>query len=158
MRFVDEYRASEQVMQLIEYLRERVLYFFYIVERFLRIMEVCGGYIYVIFKFGFDQLLSENVEFIYGSGCSVCVLSMGRIDICVEIVSYSEVIFCIFGDVMRVSGKQGSLLQVKVRGVDVRIVYSSMDALKLAQENLIRKVVFFGLGFEIIMSIIVIIL
>lgn len=158
MCFVDEYCVLEQVMQLIEYLCECVLYFFYIVECFLWIMEVCGGYIYVIFKFGFDQLLLENVEFIYGLGCLVCVLLMGRIDICVEIVSYSEVIFCIFGDVMCVLGKQGLLLQVKVCGVDVCIVYLLMDVLKLVQENLICKVVFFGLGFEIIMLIIVIIL
>ncbi len=73
---------------------------------------------------------------------------MGRIDTCVEIASHPEVIFCTFGDAMRVPGKQGSLLQAKARGADVRIVYSPMDALKLAQENPTRKVVFFGLGFE----------
>ncbi|HHC5252496.1 TPA: hydrogenase formation protein HypD, partial [Escherichia coli] len=120
----------------------------YTAERPLRIMEVCGGHTHAIFKFGLDQLLPENVEFIHGPGCPVCVLPMGRIDTCVEIASHPEVIFCTFGDAMRVPGKQGSLLQAKARGADVRIVYSPMDALKLAQENPTRKVVFFGLGFE----------
>lgn len=148
MRFVDEYRAPEQVMQLIEHLRERASHLSYTAERPLRIMEVCGGHTHAIFKFGLDQLLPENVEFIHGPGCPVCVLPMGRIDTCVEIASHPEVIFCTFGDAMRVPGKQGSLLQAKARGADVRIVYSPMDALKLAQENPTRKVVFFGLGFE----------
>lgn len=148
MRFVDEYRAPEQVMQLIEHLRERAALLPYTAERPLRIMEVCGGHTHAIFKFGLDQLLPENVEFIHGPGCPVCVLPMGRIDSCVEIASHPEVIFCTFGDAMRVPGKQGSLLQAKARGADIRIVYSPMDALKLAQENPTRKVVFFGLGFE----------
>ena len=130
MRFVDEYRAPEQVMQLIEHLRERASHLSYTAERPLRIMEVCGGHTHAIFKFGLDQLLPENVEFIHGPGCPVCVLPMGRIDTCVEIASHPEVIFCTFGDAMRVPGKQGSLLQAKARGADVRIV------------------VFFGLGFE----------
>ena len=106
---------------------------------------MCGGHTHAIFKFGLDQLLPENVEFIHGPGCPVCVLPMGRIDTCVEIASHPEVIFCTFGDAMRVPGKQGSLLQAKARGADVRIVYSPMDALKLAQENPTRKVVFLRL-------------
>ena len=80
MRFVDEYRAPEQVMQLIEHLRERASHLSYTAERPLRIMEVCGGHTHAIFKFGLDQLLPENVEFIHGPGCPVCVLPMGRID------------------------------------------------------------------------------
>lgn len=102
MRFVDEYRAPEQVMQLIEHLRERASHLSYTAERPLRIMEVCGGHTHAIFKFGLDQLLPENVEFIHGPGCPVCVLPMGRIDTCVEIASHPEVIFCTFGDAMRV--------------------------------------------------------
>lgn len=96
MRFVDEYRAPEQVMQLIEHLRERASHLSYTAERPLRIMEVCGGHTHAIFKFGLDQLLPENVEFIHGPGCPVCVLPMGRIDTCVEIASHPEVIFCTF--------------------------------------------------------------
>lgn len=148
MRFVDEYRAPEQVMQLIERLRDRARLLSYTASRPLRIMEVCGGHTHAIFKFGLDQLLPENIEFIHGPGCPVCVLPMGRIDTCVEIASRPEVIFCTFGDAIRVPGKNGSLLQAKARGADIRIVYSPMDALTLAAENPQRKVVFFGLGFE----------
>ncbi|WP_312121809.1 hydrogenase formation protein HypD [Kosakonia cowanii] len=148
MRFVDEYRAPEQVMQLIARLRERANALAYTAARPLRIMEVCGGHTHAIFKFGLDQLLPENIEFIHGPGCPVCVLPMGRIDTCVEIASHPEVIFCTFGDAIRVPGKNGSLLQAKARGADVRIVYSPLDALALAEKNPQRKVVFFGLGFE----------
>lgn len=148
MRFVDEYRAPEQVMQLIEHLKARAQRLNYTAKRPLRIMEVCGGHTHAIFKFGLDQLLPDNIEFIHGPGCPVCVLPMGRIDSCIEIASQPDVIFCTFGDAMRVPGKNGSLLQARTRGADIRIVYSPMDALKLAQENPQRKVVFFGLGFE----------
>lgn len=148
MRFVDEYRAPEQVMQLIEHLKSRAALLNYTAARPLRIMEVCGGHTHAIFKFGLDQLLPDNIEFIHGPGCPVCVLPMGRIDSCIEIASHPEVIFCTFGDAMRVPGKNGSLMQAKSRGADVRIIYSPMDALKLAKQNPDRKVVFFGLGFE----------
>lgn len=148
MRFVDEYRAPEQVMQLIAHLKSRAPLLPYTPQRPLRIMEVCGGHTHAIFRFGLDQLLPDNIEFIHGPGCPVCVLPMGRIDTCIDIASLPEVIFCTFGDAMRVPGKNGSLMQAKARGADIRIVYSPMDALKLAAENPQRKVVFFGLGFE----------
>lgn len=148
MRYVDEYRAPEQVMQLIDHLQSRALLLEYTAEKPLRIMEVCGGHTHAIFKFGLDQLLPKNIEFIHGPGCPVCVLPMGRIDSCLEIARHPEVIFCTFGDAMRVPGKNGSLLQARARGADIRIVYSPMDALKLAADNPTRKVVFFGLGFE----------
>ena len=128
MRYVDEYRAPEQVMQRAHLLPHTA-------ARPLRIMEVCGGHTHAIFKFGLDQLLPENIEFIHGPGCPVCVLPMGRIDACIEIASRPGVIFCTFGDAMRVPGKNGSLLQAKASGADVRIVYSPMDALRLAQQN-----------------------
>ena len=148
MRYVDEYRAPEQVMQLVAHLQQRARLLLHTAARPLRIMEVCGGHTHAIFKFGLDQLLPENIEFIHGPGCPVCVLPMGRIDACIEIASRPGVIFCTFGDAMRVPGKNGSLLQAKARGADVRIVYSPMDALRLAQQNPQREVVFFGLGFE----------
>lgn len=148
MRYVDEYRAPDKVMQLIAHLRSRAKQLDYTPARPLRIMEVCGGHTHAIFKFGLDQLLPENIEFIHGPGCPVCVLPMGRIDNCIEIAERPDVIFCTFGDAMRVPGKKGSLLQARTRGADVRIVYSPVDALKLADENPGRNVVFFGLGFE----------
>ncbi|MGL4726029.1 MAG: hydrogenase formation protein HypD [Scandinavium sp.] len=148
MRFVDEYRAPEQVMQLIEHLKKRASLLPCSAERPLRIMEVCGGHTHAIFRFGLDQLLPDNIEFIHGPGCPVCVLPMGRIDSCIDIATMPEVIFCTFGDAMRVPGKNGSLMQAKARGADIRIVYSPMDALRMAAEYPQRKVVFFGLGFE----------
>lgn len=135
MRFVDEYRAPEQVLQLVEHLQQRARLLDYSEARPLRMMEVCGGHTHAIFKFGLDQLLPNNIEFIHGPGCPVCVLPMGRIDACIEIASRPGVIFCTFGDAMRVPGKNGSLLQAKSRGADVRIVYSPMDALRLAQRQ-----------------------
>lgn len=148
MRYVDEYRDPARVMQLIDTLKKRAPLLDYDAQRPLRIMEVCGGHTHAIFKFGLDQLLPENIEFIHGPGCPVCVLPMGRIDSCIEIASHAEVIFCTFGDALRVPGKNGSLMQAKARGADVRVVYSPLDALALAQRHPQRKVVFFGLGFE----------
>ncbi|MBK4716494.1 MULTISPECIES: hydrogenase formation protein HypD [Tenebrionibacter/Tenebrionicola group] len=148
MRFVDEYRAPERVMQLIEQLKSQARHLPFDALRPLRIMEVCGGHTHAIFRFGLDRLLPDNIEFIHGPGCPVCVLPMGRIDACTEIAAREGVIFCTFGDAMRVPGKEGSLLDAKARGADVRVVYSPMDALALARDNPQREVVFFGLGFE----------
>lgn len=148
MRYVDEYRAPEQVLQLIGHLKTRAALLDYTAENPLRIMEVCGGHTHAIFKFGLDQLLPENIEFIHGPGCPVCVLPMGRIDSCIEIASRPGVIFCTFGDAMRVPGKNGSLLQAKARGADIRIVYSPMDALTLAADNPTRKIVFLAWGLK----------
>ena len=94
MRYVDEYRAPEQVMQLVAHLQQRARLLPHTAARPLRIMEVCGGHTHAIFKFGLDQLLPENIEFIHGPGCPVCVLPMGRIDACIEIASRPGVIFC----------------------------------------------------------------
>ncbi|CCK06799.1 [NiFe] hydrogenase metallocenter assembly protein HypD [Cronobacter sakazakii 696] len=135
MRYVDEYRNPERVMRLIDRLCERAPRLSHTAQKPLRIMEVCGGHTHAIFKFGLDRLLPENIEFIHGPGCPVCVLPMGRIDNATEIARRPGVIFCTFGDAMRVPGKNGSLLQAKAEGADVRIVYSPMDALKIAGQN-----------------------
>lgn len=147
MRFVDEYRAPEQVMQLIEHLRERASHLSYTAERPLRIMEVCGGHTHAIFKFGLDQLLPENVEFIHGPGCPVRTADGQNRHLRGDCQPSGSHLLYLWRRHAR-TRKQGSLLQAKARGADVRIVYSPMDALKLAQENPTRKVVFFGLGFE----------
>ncbi|MFT4272558.1 MAG: hydrogenase formation protein HypD [Pantoea sp.] len=148
MRYVDEYRDPDRVMQLIETLHKRAPLLDYDAQHPLQIMEVCGGHTHAIFRFGLDQLLPDNIDFIHGPGCPVCVLPMGRIDSCIEIARHPEVIFCTFGDAIRVPGRQGSLMQAKAQGADVRVVYSPMDALTLARLNPHRKVVFFALGFE----------
>lgn len=148
MRFVDEYRDPDKVMELIAHLNKRAPALPYTEQRPLRIMEVCGGHTHAIFRFGLDQLLPKNIEFIHGPGCPVCVLPMGRIDNCLEIASHPDTLFCTFGDALRVPGKNGSLLDARARGADIRVVYSPLDALQLARDNPQCNVVFFGLGFE----------
>ena len=111
-------------------------------------MEVCGGHTHTIFRYGIQELLPDTVEFVHGPGCPVCVLPMGRVDDCVALAELPHVIFATFGDAMRVPGSRKSLLQAKAAGADVRMVYSPLDALRLASQNPQREVIFFGLGFE----------
>ena len=148
MQFVDEFRNPHLVEAMLKRIAQRVADTPFTTKAPAQIMEVCGGHTHAIFKFGLDKLLPPEIEFIHGPGCPVCVLPMGRIDTCIEIASHPEVIFCTFGDAMRVPGKNGSLLDARQRGADVRIVYSPLDALNLAAQNPQRQVVFFGLGFE----------
>ncbi|CNF61260.1 hydrogenase formation protein HypD [Yersinia mollaretii] len=148
MRYVDEFRDPALVSALLSRI-EHLLPQLPDQSRLpLQIMEVCGGHTHAIFKFGLDQLLPDGLEFVHGPGCPVCVLPMGRIDSCLEIAAHPEVIFCTYGDAMRVPGRNGSMLDAKRRGADIRVVYSPLDALTLAQRNPTREVVFFGLGFE----------
>ena len=111
-------------------------------------MEVCGGHTHSIFKYGISNMLPAEIELVHGPGCPVCVLPMGRVDDCVALAETPGVIFTTFGDAMRVPGSRKSLLQAKADGADIRMVYSPLDALKLARENPDREVIFFGLGFE----------
>ena len=112
-------------------------------------MEVCGGHTHSIYRYGIDDLLPDGVELVHGPGCPVCVLPMGRVDDGIAIAHIEPgVIFTCFGDMMRVPGSQGSLLEAKASGADVRMVYSPLDALRIARENPDREVVFFAIGFE----------
>lgn len=153
MQFVDEFRDPALAKKVIERLHQRAALLPFTAEKPMQIMEVCGGHTHAIFKFGLDKLLPPQLEFIHGPGCPVCVLPMGRIDACCEIAAHDEVIFCTFGDALRVPGKQGSLMQARERGADVRVVYSPLDALQLARDNPQRQVVFFALGFETTMPV-----
>ncbi|MGF7452486.1 hydrogenase formation protein HypD [Pasteurella bettyae] len=149
MQLVDEFRDPKLAKSLIErlnHLMDKLPQ--YNEKNPLYLMEVCGGHTHTIYKFGLDRLLPKSIEFIHGPGCPVCVLPMGRIDVCIEIAEKPDVIFCTFGDAMRVKGRRGSLLEAKAKGCDVRIVYSPIDALSIAQHNPDKKVVFFSLGFE----------
>jgi hydrogenase expression/formation protein HypD len=112
------------------------------------IMEVCGGQTHAIIRNGIDQLLPEGVELIHGPGCPVCVTPLEIIDRALEIAARHDVIFCSFGDMLRVPGSDGDLFEVRARGGDVRVVYSPLDALALAEEQPDRQVVFFAVGFE----------
>jgi hydrogenase expression/formation protein HypD len=143
MKFVDEFRAPELIAKAGEEIRKLAD-----PHRHYRIMEVCGGHTHAIYRFGLKDLLPHNVELIHGPGCPVCVLPMGRIDDGLSLAAQPDFIFAAFGDMMRVPGTQGSPLEHKARGRDVRIVYSPADALKLARNNPEKHVMFFAIGFE----------
>jgi len=143
MKFVDEFRNSGVIAKAAEEIRR-----LRDPNRHYRIMEVCGGHTHAIYRFGLKDVLPENIELIHGPGCPVCVLPMGRIDDGLALAQDPSMIFAAFGDMMRVPGAQGSPLEHKARGMDVRIVYSPADALKIAQANPERHVVFFAIGFE----------
>ncbi len=143
MKFVDEFRDPE----LGRTLANQILG---VVEpgRHYKIMEVCGGHTHSIYKYGVDDLLPENVELVHGPGCPVCVIPMGRVDDAIAMAHEPGVIFTCFGDMMRVPGSDGTLQDAKARGADVRMVYSPLDALRIARSNPDREVVFFAIGFE----------
>jgi hydrogenase expression/formation protein HypD len=111
-------------------------------------MEVCGGHTHTIYRHGIEHVLPQSVELVHGPGCPVCVIPMGRVDDAIAVASEPDVIFTSFGDMMRVPGGRGNLLEAKARGADVRFVYSPLDALRIARENPDRRVVFFAVGFE----------
>lgn len=148
MKHVDEFRDPHKAKALEKEIRALVSRIERAKQRPLQIMEVCGGHTHTIFRYGIQQLLPDAVEFVHGPGCPVCVLPMGRVDDCVALAERPEVIFTTFGDAMRVPGSKKSLLKAKADGADVRMVYSPLDALKIAQLNPDREVIFFGLGFE----------
>ncbi|TCV99270.1 hydrogenase formation protein HypD [Biostraticola tofi] len=153
MDYVDEFRDPTLVKAMLQRIARTVETLPYRPDRPLHIMEVCGGHTHAIFRFGLDKLLGSAIEFIHGPGCPVCVLPRGRIDACVEIATHPAVIFCTFGDAMRVPGSRASLQQARERGADVRVVYSPLDALALARQSPDRQVVFFALGFETTMPV-----
>ncbi len=116
--------------------------------RHYKVMEVCGGHTHSIYRYGVDDLLPENVELVHGPGCPVCVIPMGRVDDGIAIAREPGVIFTCFGDMLRVPGSDGTLLDAKARGADIRMVYSPLDALRIAKAEPDREVVFFAIGFE----------
>jgi hydrogenase expression/formation protein HypD len=141
MKFLDEYRDGAGARQLAEAIGR-------VVTRPWTVMEICGGQTHAIVKFGIDTLLPPAVTLIHGPGCPVCVTPLELIDKALEIAARPEVIFCSFGDMLRVPGSHRDLLAVKAAGGDVRIVYSPLDAVKLARARPDRQVVFFAVGFE----------
>ena len=143
MRFVEEFRDADlgkvvagEILAAVD------------PDRDYKLMEVCGGHTHSIYKYGIDDLLPDNVELVHGPGCPVCVIPMGRVDDGIAIARNDDVIFTCFGDMMRVPGSEQSLLEAKAEGADVRMVYSPLDALRLAKANPDRDVVFFAIGFE----------
>jgi hydrogenase expression/formation protein HypD len=141
MKYIDEYRNQALAQRLVTELGR-------IVTKPWVLMEVCGGQTHTIIKYGIDHLLPPEVEFVHGPGCPVCVTSLEMIDKAHAIAQRPDVIFCSFGDMLRVPGSKTDLLVLKSRGADVRVVYSPIDSLKIARANPDKKVVFFAIGFE----------
>ncbi len=143
MRFVDEFRDPKIIAKTAAEIRALAD-----PARHYRFMEVCGGHTHSIYRFALKDLLPENIELVHGPGCPVCVLPMGRIDDGLSMAADPNVIFTAFGDMMRVPGTLGSPLEHQARGMNVRIVYSPTDALRLAEKNPDKHVMFFAIGFE----------
>lgn len=148
MKYADEFRDPVAAKHVFAAIDAEISKLGATQEEPVSIMEICGGHTHAIFRYGIDKLTPPGLEFIHGPGCPVCVLPMSRVDECVELAERPEVIFATFGDAMRVPGSHKSLLQAKAEGADVRMVYSPLDALRLARQNPDREVVFFALGFE----------
>jgi hydrogenase expression/formation protein HypD len=141
MKFMDEYRDATAVRTLAGRIQD-------ITTRPWTIMEVCGGQTHAIVRFGIDELLPKEITLVHGPGCPVCVTPAELIDKAIDIASRPDVIFCSFGDMIRVPGTRENLFSVKAKGGDVRVVYSPLDAVRLAAGNPQREVVFFAVGFE----------
>ena len=144
MKYIEEFRNRKLATQLKQVIAEEAKS-----DRHYKLMEFCGGHTHAIFRYGVQDLMPDNVEFIHGPGCPVCVLPIGRIDNVIQLVQKQNVILCTYGDMMRVpaSGRK-SLLKLKAEGGDVRMVFSTQDALNIARNNPEREVVFFAIGFE----------
>ena len=141
MKYLDEFSDPELAGKLLDQIRAAT-------SRRWSIMEVCGGQTHSIIRHGVDQLLPDEIEMIHGPGCPVCVTPLEIIDKALEIASRPDVVFCSFGDMLRVPGSGKDLFRIKSEGGDVRVVYSPLDALTIAKDNPDKQVVFFGIGFE----------
>jgi hydrogenase expression/formation protein HypD len=143
MKFVDEFRDREIAVELAAQIARLA-----VPGRHYRFMEVCGGHTHTIYKHGIEDYLPPNITLVHGPGCPVCVIPMGRLDDAIAIARQPGVILSTFGDMMRVPGGSGSLLDASAGGADIRMVYSPLDALKIARLNPGRRVVFLAIGFE----------
>ncbi len=141
MKYIDEYRDADAAKKFTVAIHK-------ITSKNWTLMEVCGGQTHAIVKFGIDELLPKKITLVHGPGCPVCVTPLELIDKAIQIASKPNVIFCSFGDMLRVPGSQKDLLMVKAAGGDVRIVYSPLDAVKIAIDNPEKEIVFFAVGFE----------
>lgn len=141
MKYLDEYRDQRLTAKIVSEIRRTL-------TRSWVLMEVCGGQTHSIVKYGLDALLPPEVELVHGPGCPVCVTSLEMIDRAHAIARRPDVIFCSFGDMLRVPGSDGDLFRIRSEGGDVRVVYSPLDCLKIARANPLKEVVFFAIGFE----------
>jgi hydrogenase expression/formation protein HypD len=143
MKFVDEFRDPAAARALVKSIKALAG-----PDDHFKFMEVCGGHTHTIYRHGIEHILPANIELVHGPGCPVCVIPMGRVDDAMWLAEKPNMIFTSFGDMMRVPGSRGSLLEAKARGADVRFVYSPLDALRIAVDNPDKEIVFFAVGFE----------
>jgi hydrogenase expression/formation protein HypD len=141
MKYLDEFRKSDLVTNALEQLHR-------ITQHRWVIMEICGGQTHSIMQNGLDRLLPESIELVHGPGCPVCVTSLELVDKAQAIAAQPNVILCSFGDMLRVPGSSGDLFSLRANGSQIKIVYSPMDAVKIARQNPDKEVVFFAIGFE----------
>jgi len=141
MKYLSEYRDRKLIKKLLQLIYKTV-------KRNWKVMEVCGGQAWTIINYGIDKMLPKNITLVHGPGCPVCVTPTEIIDKAIALAKMKDVILCSYGDMLRVPGSKKDLLSVKSEGADIRIVYSSLDAIKIAKENPSKKVVFFAIGFE----------
>jgi hydrogenase expression/formation protein HypD len=141
MKYLDEYRDQQVAQKIVEEIKRTA-------TRQWVLMEVCGGQTHSIVRYGLDWLLPEQVELVHGPGCPVCVTPLEMIDRAHAIARKPDVIFCSFGDMLRVPGSDGDLFRIKAEGANIRVVYSPLDCLKIARANPGKQVVFFAIGFE----------
>lgn len=141
MKYMHEYRQPEAVKKALEAVHQ-------ITTRDWQLMEICGGQTHAILKYGLQDLLPKEIRLLHGPGCPVCVTPLGKIEKAMGLAARPDVIFCSFGDMLRVPGRHKDLLSVKAEGADLRMVYSPMDAVQIAKDNPNREVVFFAIGFE----------
>lgn len=144
MKYIEDFRRQDLARILASAIKAEVN-----PGRKYKLMEFCGGHTHAIFRYGVQDLLPPNIEFVHGPGCPVCVLPVGRIDNAIQLATEHNVILCTYGDMLRVpASKRKSLLRIKAAGADIRMVYSTQDALKIARDNPASEVVFFAIGFE----------
>jgi hydrogenase expression/formation protein HypD len=144
MKHVDEYRDGALARGVAQRIATETR-----TNRVYRFMEFCGGHTHAISRYGIEDLLPENIRLIHGPGCPVCVLPMGRVDEAIALAGRSAVTLCVYGDLMRVPGSNGSsLTKAKAEGADIRMVYSTLEAIAIAESEPHREVVFFAIGFE----------
>lgn len=141
MDLINSFRDKDKILALSQIIKQRS-------KKPLNIMEICGGHTHSIMKFGLPQLVGENINFIHGPGCPVCIMPRSRIDEAIAIASIDGVIFCTLADMLRVPGSKGSLAMLRADGADIRALYSPLDTITIAKENPDKKVLFFAIGFE----------
>ena len=141
MDLINSFRDKDKILALSQIIKQRS-------KKPLNIMEICGGHTHSIMKFGLPQLVGENINFIHGPGCPVCIMPRSRIDEAIAIASIDGVIFCTLAEMLRVPGSKGSLSELRADGADIRALYSPLDTITIAKENPDKKVVFFAIGFE----------